>query len=282
MAAPMRWALRTGSATLPVWLSLLAERRGALDGVLGGEYRPDDLALLGPERLVVPGSLAVQDRLRGGGREGRVRRDLLGQLQSDVERLAGLGEAIDQAELRASLGGDGLAGQRQLHRDRGGEAAWELTERSTRRHQASLRLGDAELRALGGDDQVAGQRDLQPAGDGEALDRGDQRFLRGLLHDPGEATLACPGPLAGGERLQVHAGAEALALAGDDADAELVGRVELVESVGHSLGHREIDGVPRIRPVEGDQQDTVASLGEQGLLVHRAGPYNRASSAAPR
>src|SRR4051794_18664259 len=143
MAAPMRWALRTGSATLPVWLSLLAERRGTLDGVLGGEYRPDDLALLGPEGLVVPGSLAVQDRLRSGGRERSVSRDLRGQLQSDFERLAGLGEAVDQAELRPPLGGDGLAGQRQLHRDRGGETTRELTERSTGRHQAPLRLGNA-------------------------------------------------------------------------------------------------------------------------------------------
>src|SRR3954453_9472206 len=130
MAAPMRWALRTGSATLPVWLSLLAECLGALDGVLGGEYRPDDLALLGPERLVVPGSLAVQDRLRGGGREGRVRRDLRGQLQSDVERLAGLDEAVDQAELRPPLGGDGLADQGQPHRDPGGQAPLGLKEGS--------------------------------------------------------------------------------------------------------------------------------------------------------
>src|SRR3954454_8256515 len=120
MAVPMRWALRTESATLPVWLSLLAERRGALDGVLGGEHRGDDLALLGPERLVVPGALAVQDRLRCGGRERGVRRDLRGKVQCDIERLAGVGEAIDQAELRAPLGGDGLAGQCQLHRDRGG------------------------------------------------------------------------------------------------------------------------------------------------------------------
>src|SRR4051794_1345291 len=282
MAAPMRWALRTGSATLPVWLSLLAERRGALDGVLGGEYRPDDLALLGPEGLVVPGSLAVQDRLRGGGREGRVRRDLRGQLQSDVERLAGLGEAVDQAELRPSLGGDGLAGQRQLHRDRRGQAPWELTERSAGRHEASLRLGDAELRALGGDDQVTGQRDLQSTGDGEALDCGDQRLLRRLLHDPGEAAVARPWPLAGGERLQVHAGAEALALAGDDADAELVGRVELVECGGHRLGHREIDGVPRVGSVQHDQQDSVAAFGQKWLLVHGAGAYNRPSAGAPR
>src|SRR3954447_25246931 len=160
MAAPMRWALRTGSATLPVWLSLLAEGRGALDGVLGGEYRGDDLALLGPEGLVVPGSLAIQDRLRGGGRERSVRRDLGGQLQGYVERLAGLREAVDQPELRPPLGGDGLAGQCQLHRDHGGEAARELAERPARGHQAALRLGDAELRALGRDDQIAGQRDL--------------------------------------------------------------------------------------------------------------------------
>jgi len=39
------------------------------------------------------------------------------------------------------------------------------------------------------DDQIARQRDLEAAGDGEALDRGDQRLLRGALGDAGEATV---------------------------------------------------------------------------------------------
>src|SRR4051794_5568485 len=67
-------------AALPVWRALLAECSGALDGVLRGEHRCHDLALLGPEGLVVPRSLLIQDRLRGGGGERRVGGDLHGEL----------------------------------------------------------------------------------------------------------------------------------------------------------------------------------------------------------
>src|SRR4051794_12269598 len=91
---------------------------------------------------------------------------------------------------------------------------------------------------------------------------------------PSPALAPPPGPLAGRERLQVHARAEALALAGDHPDAELVGGVELVQRGSHRLGHRQVDRVPGVGAVQGDQQDAVSALGEQWLLVHEAGPYN--------
>jgi len=46
-----------------------------------------------------------------------------------------------------------------------------------------LTSGMPKPRAPGRDDQIARQRDLEAAGDGEALDRGDQRLLRGALGD---------------------------------------------------------------------------------------------------
>src|SRR5512133_2093072 len=102
MAAPTPSPGRTGSAPPPVWSSLLAEGRRALDRVLGGEHRADDLALLAPEGPVVPGALRIEDRLRGRRRERRVRRDLRGQLECDLQRLTGLGQSVDQSELRAA------------------------------------------------------------------------------------------------------------------------------------------------------------------------------------
>ena len=104
-------------------------------------------------------------------------------------------------------------------------------------------------------------------------------FAAGFWTMPGESAVPRPWTLARRERLQVHAGAEALALAGDHADAEPVVRVELIERGRHRLGHRQVDGVSGVGAVQGDQQDAVPSLGEQWLLVHGPGPYNRASSA---
>ena len=108
-------------------------------------------------------------------------------------------------------------------------------------------------------------------------------FSAGFWTIPAKPRSRGPRALAGGERLQVHPRAEALALACDHAEAELVVGVELVERGGHRLGHRQVDGVSGVGPVQGDQQDAVAALGEQWLLVHGAGPYNRArQQAAPR
>ena len=104
-------------------------------------------------------------------------------------------------------------------------------------------------------------------------------FAARLLDDAREAPAPCPWTLARRERLQIHAGAEALALAGDHADAEPLVAVELVERGGHRLCHRQVDGVARVGAVQGDQEDAVPSLGEQWLIVHGPGPYNRASSA---
>ena len=113
------------------------------------------------------------------------------------------------------------------------------------------------------DDQVAGERDLQAAGDGEALDRGDQRLARRRAATiPAKPRSPTPRALARDERLEVHPGAEALARAGEDADAQLVVAVELVERRGDALGERAVDRVARVGAVERDEQDAVAALGE--------------------
>ena len=131
-----------------------------------------------------------------------------------------------------------------------------------------LTSGIAEPGPARGDDQVAGQRDLEPAGDREALDRGDERLARRALDDAREAAVADPRALAGDEGLEVHAGAEARARAGEDADREVAVGVELVERRGDPLGQRQVDRVARLGAVERDEQHAVAALGEDGLVGH--------------
>ena len=64
----------------------------------------------------------------------------------------------------------------------------------------------------------------------------------------------------------------ALARAGEDADRQLVVGVELVERRGDPLGDRAVDRVARVGPVEGDEQDAVAALGEDSLVGHAREP----------
>ncbi len=129
-----------------------------------------------------------------------------------------------------------------------------------------LASGMPSLRSVGGDDQVAGQRDLHPARHGEPLDRCDQRLARTLLRDAREALLGEERQLALHEGLEVHAGAERPARAGEDPEPQLVGRVEVLYGICEALGHGAIDRVAGLGPVDRDDQDVVALLCEYCLF----------------
>ena len=81
---------------------------------------------------------------------------------------------------------------------------------------------------------------------------------------PGEAAPLDVGRLARDEGLEVHAGAEAAARAGEDADGERVVAVELVQRGGDPLRHRAVDGVAGLGTVDRDDEDRVAALGQDG------------------
>ncbi len=94
-------------------------------------------------------------------------------------------------------------------------------------HDAALYLEQAEVGLGGADADVAGHGRLHAAADGEAVHRGDHR-LRDV--DPGEAGVdravaegrfAPSGGVAFGHLLEVRAGGEGAAGAGDDGGAHV-------------------------------------------------------------
>ena len=95
-----RRASGTGYRALPHRVALLAERDGALARVLGAEDGAGDLALLGPELLLVPVALLDEDLLGRRQRERAVLRDRRRELERGVERPARLGEAVDERRAR--------------------------------------------------------------------------------------------------------------------------------------------------------------------------------------
>src|SRR5512133_2899919 len=268
VAAAADMPVRLDLASLPHGGALLREGDRALARVLRCEDRARQLFLAPPELLVAPVELLLEDRLRRVERQRAVGGDGRRQLERRVDRLAALGQTVDQPQLVGALGRDRVAGQRQLHRDAVGDAARQAQERARGRDERALELGDPELGLAGRDDEVAGERDLEPAGHREALDRSDQRLARAALDDAGEAAVADPRALAGDEGLEVHARAEARAGALDDADREVAVGVELVERRRHPFGQRQVDRVARFGTVERDEQDAVAALGEDGLVGH--------------
>ena len=126
--------------------------------------------------------------------------------------------------------------------------------------------GIPNLALLDGDHQVAREHDLAPAGQGRTVDGGDDRLGEVALGDAAEAAL---GPhdvagLAGGERLQVHAGAERLVPgAGDDDHPAVVVGLELVEGGRESPRDGPVDGVAGLGPVDGEDLDVTPAFAEQ-------------------
>ena len=220
-------------------------------------------------------------RLEPAIASGPLADDRGGELARGGDRAARLGEPVDDPDRVRALGGDRVAGERQLHREVVRDPLREPDQRAGGGDQPALDLRDADLRVARRDDQVAGERDLEAAGDREALDRRDDRLLRRPLRDAREAAALRVGPLAGHERLQVHPGAERAAGAREDRHAQVVVAVEAVQRGGHALGHRRVDGVAGLGAVERDLEDAVARLGEDGLAAHAPNSVS-AGSRSPR
>src|SRR6185312_11135889 len=108
------------------------------------------------------------------------------------------------------------------------------------------------------------------------------RFGSRALCDPRKTAVLGVRRLPGHERLEVHAGAEALAGAGEDPDTELCRVVELVHRRSDALRDGGVDRVALVRPVDRDQKDALAALGKDcWLIVHAANNF-RSGSRSPR
>ncbi len=115
----------------------------------------------------------------------------------------------------------------------------------------------AEDGVAGGDAQIAPQRELEPAGDGMTFHRRDDGLVEqhaGRAHRP-VAVGRGPVAAAGRDRLEVGAGAERAAGAGEDRDIAVGVVLEGAEGVGQRLGRRTVDGVPDLGPVDGHDRD---------------------------
>ena len=179
---------------------------------------------------------------------------MLGQLDRAGQRFAGLGEHVDEPPRLRLLGGEALAGQRQLERLLIRNALRQSQQPTAGGDQATLDLGDAELGRTRGDHQVGRQHHLGAARQGVAFDGGDQRLARRPL---GEADAAAGNRhyLSRGERLQIHPGTEIATGAGEHRDREVGVVVEFVDRVGQSLADRKVHRVARLGAIDGDDQD---------------------------
>ena len=135
------------------------------------------------------------------------------------------------------------------------DQAGEADRAAVHQRDAPAPAVDAEHRVLGGDAQVAPDRQLEPAGDRVALDRGDHRLAEQHPRRPDRPVAVGLDPAARGaarlaHRLEVGAGAELAARAGQHRDGQRVVGVEAPERVGQRVRGRAVDRVRHLGPVD--------------------------------
>ncbi len=177
----------------------------------------------------------------------------------------------------ARLASIGISGHAHFQGDGHGQPLGHADQPAAAGDQAALGFGDTEDGVLDRHHEVAGQHDLETTGQGRPIDGGDDRLGEDTGGDAGEATLAVDdaATLAGGERLEVHAGAEGLVAGpGDDDHPAVIIGLEVIHDLGHALADRPVDGVALIGAVDGHDFDVPVTL-SQYFVGHGGSLHNR-------
>jgi len=266
----LRCAAR-GGPRCPARLAPLTESRvtfGAVRRALQPRYRVGGGFPATPFCLAVKRAQRPQDRLDGTRRAAD---DRAGEVDRAREGSARRDEPVHQARGECPLGAQLPA----RHQELDGQVAREPVagpEQGPRvGHPAAAGFRQREVGPAGGDHQVAGKRQLEAAADGGPLDRRDDRLDRA---PPDEAVLAAPAGGLPGAGQQVAAGAEHWPGRGEHRGPQARIVFELVEGRAQPGGHRRIDRVALVRPVQRHHEDRPAAFGPDrpGANAHWAGP----------
>ncbi len=191
--------------------------------------------------------VAAQAALGKGGELAR---------QSDRfgECISGLAQLVGQAHAEGLFAGHTAPGQDQVH-------GVTLADQPRQTHGAAIHQRHAPAPAVHAEDrvacrhpQIAPERELQAAGNGVTLHGGDHRLAE---PQPGRAHGTIAGafhPIAAarGHGLQVGAGAEGAARAGEDRHGAVRVGVEVAEGVCQRRCGRAVHRVADRRAVQGD------------------------------
>ena len=181
-------------------------------------------------------------------------------------------DLADHIPLQRLLGVHRLRREEHLHRHADATGVDQAHQPAIAVVEPASSLEGAELGSLGRDPDVAGHRGLEPARQRPSVDRPDDR-LSNPVHPAGEPVEAELDGLAQIARarvdevrrdvgLEVGAGAERLARAGEDRDVHRVVVAEVRPRLDHQAMDVRVDRVPRLRAVDRHVRDPVALLVE--------------------
>ena len=164
-------------------------------------------------------------------------RDLLGERDRVCARLALRHEAIGEAHAQRLFSAHRSAGENEIHRLRMPDQPRQPYGAEIDQRHAEAAAIDAEDRILGDHAQIGPQRKLHAAGHRKALHRGDHRFCQPQPARPHRRDRRMPAKLAllvgiaRRHRLEVGAGAESAAGAGEHRDRRAFVGVEGEECI---------------------------------------------------
>ena len=209
-------------------------------------------------------------------RARRPLRDARRQLDGGRLGAAGLDQPVHRAERVQPGGRNALAGQAQLGEQLARDELRQQRGDAAVGRQADLDVGDGEVGVARRDQQVAGERERHAGADRAALDRGDHRL--GAVADRAHRAVQLLQPLAallgrhvaaGGELVQVAAGAEEAAGAGEHDGADL----RIVRGLAQRAGEGFVEGrAQRVAPrrIVVDEDQHLAFAARQQRLAHDA------------
>ena len=188
----------------------------------------------------------------------------------------------DETDAQRFFGGHLPGGEQQLHGEGVRDLPAQPHRRTTERKQPPLGFEDAEDGALPRHPDIRGLQDLGPSGDGPALHRRDQRLAQVVVAQerlPVQVRVLChaglvPLGVTAAHGLEVHAGTEGPAGAGEDGAANFVVAVDLLPRILHADQHRQAQGVLRLRSVHGDDGGGALAF-ERQVLSGYHGPLQR-------
>src|SRR5581483_6312063 len=182
------------------------------------------------------------------------------------------------ADPKRLLGVEHAGGEEDVLRPRGADQAHQPLHRVEAVDDAEPRGGDAELRGVGREAEVARHRRGHRPAHAVAVDHRHGRLgarLDGVVRARGAGVVrlgARTVPPVLPELRDVGSGGERLLpRAAEDDRADLRVPPEVLDDRRQPRPHRQVEGVPDVRPVEDDRRDPAGAL-DQELVTHAVSP----------
>ncbi|MEY9511933.1 hypothetical protein ABIF16_002664 [Bradyrhizobium elkanii] len=227
------------------------------------------------QRSLLPAEPPLLDRGEPIAAQRRLRQaaQIVGEAARFGERRAGCDDAVGEPDPSGLFAGDAASGENHVHRAAVPDQPRQADGAEIHQRYAEAPAINAEGGVTRDDPKIAPDRKLEAARHGGALDGGDHRLRQ--LHPRrahrAVAVLDAVAAMAGRGALEVEAGAERAARAGQDRDRQRRIAIEGAERLRQPLRGLRIDRIARlVIAIDGHDRDGLLGSVFDGRVVQHA------------